>query len=179
MISPEELEVLLRLELASNRTLDWLMERIFSDDDPREAAHALKRLANLMPDENAQPLEAMHYYRGMRHSLSEEDFRWLSTGEDLRQPVLRRERLTLYHRYRELFLLELAVSRKLRRSAMALARDWSGVSGYAHEMAAVTRYRAMLTAAGVLFQLRIPGALDLCDAAAFGLFRMLYLRPAA
>lgn len=177
-MDPDYLDVFLRMERASSQSLDWLMDQIFNGDNSAEAAAQLKRLANLLPDEFAQPHEAMQYYRGMRRSLSEEDFRWLSLGMPP-QPALRRERLAMYRRYRELFEIELAFARKLRRSTMALSRDWSGLGDYTVEMVNVARYKGMLSAAGVLFRWRIPGALDLCDAAAFGLFRMLYLRPVA
>ena len=179
-MDPHELEALLRLELAANRTLDWLMHRIFTEQTPDEAIETLKGIANQMPPHEDHPLAAMGYYRGMREMLSEEDFRWPGCDMVERSTEgVRRDRLRVYRRYRELFEMEIALVRRQRRGRMALARDWSHLQSYAREDMIIWRYRLMLRFAGTLFRMRVPGALDFCDEAVFRILRTLYFVPVA
>jgi hypothetical protein len=105
---------------------------------------------------------AILYYRGMREALDEEASRWLQfESKDAASIKLRRERITQYARYRQLFELEIAIARKQNRASP-------------RGPVAVLRYRTMLRLAGLLFRAGIPGGSDLCDAAASGLFRITY-----
>ncbi|HEY3936520.1 MAG TPA: hypothetical protein VGL97_03780 [Bryobacteraceae bacterium] len=105
---------------------------------------------------------AIQYYRGMREALDEEASRWLqfeTMGAVAGQ--LRRERITQYARYRQLFEWEIAIARAQRDASLG-------------ERLAVLRYRATLRLAGLLLRGGIPGGSDLCDAAASGLVRITY-----
>jgi hypothetical protein len=138
-------------------------------------------LAERDASQPSDSLTTLDYYRGMRGSLGEADFRW----REIEFPTapettnnLRRQRILQYHQYRELFDLEIAIARKQKRAAMALSHDWSGMAGYFRESLQIAKYRGMLRLAGLLYISRIPGALDLCDAAAFEMFRLGYRRDA-
>ena len=176
MVPDEDLEVFLQTEIAASRSLDWLCERIFAGEDPNRARAELKRLANVEAAEPGSSLSALHFLRGMRIALAEDEFRWLAfTGSRADRRQMRRQRLAQYHRYRELFELEIRLARKLKRSRMALSNDWSSMESYLHESAELVKAASMLWAAGILYKLEMPGGLDLCDAAAFTAFRTIYL----
>ena len=170
------------------------MGQIFEGKSPEEARELLKLLAAKWQaeDHDSPAEEAFRYYRGMRASLDEDAFRWGSLigmsatvggtvqtepepkpAEDPRS--LRRERLVKYNRHRELFELEIKLARKVQRDAMALGEDWSQMESYLRDAALMTKASWMLWLAGILFKLKLPGAIDVCDAAAFELFRSVYL----
>jgi hypothetical protein len=130
----------------------WLMDR----------NELFQRLIAQDPEEEQRVAAAAEYYREMRAALDETDFRWLQFGEaPSAASRLRRERMTIYGRYRKLFELEIA------RPEASL---WEKVT--------LLRYRAMLVLASMLFRFAIPGALDLCDAAVFRMIRIAFLQTA-
>jgi hypothetical protein len=156
-------------------------QRLDHGEDPAEAAHLFKALAEGDASRASDSFTTLGYYRGMRGSLGEADFRWrefeFPTAPEATND-LRRQRILQYYQYRELFDREIAIARKQKRAAMALGHDWSEMAGYFRESLQVAKYRCMLRLAGLLYISRIPGALDLCDAAAFEMFRLAYRRDA-
>ncbi len=116
----------------------------------------------------------------MRWALDFAEVRWLGLDAPrLETRRLRREYAEQYRRYRELFELEVAGARRQKAAGMALAQNWAGLRSSLCEDMATWRLFLTLRAAGLMFRFGVPGALDLCDSAAFGMFRLLYLRPAA
>jgi hypothetical protein len=175
-----DLEALLRLNASVNLERESLRNRIVDDESPQDPTKILQRVANEIDAENRDPLEALGYYRGMRWALDLDDMRWLGIDAPRRGTrQLRREQLEQYRRYCELFELEMTVVRRQKAAGMALAQNWSGVESSLRNDIATWRLRLMLRAAGLMFRFGVPGALDVCDSAVFGMFRLLYLRPAA
>src|SRR5579875_1518828 len=141
-MNPNELELLLRMELAANRTVESLMDRIFNDEDASEAVNALRRLALQLPPEDGHIMSALGYYRGMRWALDAGDTRWLAfdaPSEDKKR--MRRECAEQFRRYRELFEVEIAISRRQKSAGMALAQDWSGLESSLREDFEAARFR--------------------------------------
>jgi hypothetical protein len=176
---PDEIEVLLREELALNQALDRLVGGVLKQESPEDSRKALLRIASEHPDDPMQGVEAMIYYRGMRTALNEDDFRWgtfldLPPSERWR---IRKTRLAQYNKYLQLFELEIKLGRTLRHSSIALGSDWSSLDLDLAEQIQIMGHRLALRFAALLFRLSIPGGLDYCDSAAFRLFRMVYLRP--
>ncbi len=165
--------------MAVSRRLDHLVERICGEDEADEARETLKRIANQCADEFRQGLDALIYYRGMRAALNEDDFRWgaLQVSSPDERSRLRRERLDQYHRHLELFELEMKLARTTYRSSLALNGNWSRMEDEFREGIVIAKERFILRCAGLLYRLNLPGAMDLCDAAAFELFSLFYLRP--
>jgi hypothetical protein len=179
-MNPSELEALLRLDASVTHKLARPPEGIVNDQRSRAAAQTLQCLANESDAESSEPIAAIGYYRGMRWALDIGDLRWLGLSAPTPSTKqLRREYAEQYCRYRELFELEVAIARRQKAAGMALAQNWTGLRSSLREDAATWRLRLMLRAAGLMFRFGVPGALDLCDSAVFGMFRLLYLRPAA
>jgi hypothetical protein len=178
-VRPDKIEDLLRREILANQSLDIVIDRVLNNEGPEEALEICKRLANQCPDLNPNSTTALEYSRFMQSTLNEEEFRWLQLdGADTGSKRIRRDRIVMYRRLKKLFDMEIAISRKQKRSCMALSGDWSGVGRYVRESATIARYRLLLSVAGLLFSAGIPGARDLCDAAVFGIFRTVYLSAA-
>jgi hypothetical protein len=155
------------------------MTRFLHEENTRKWPAPFQRLAernqNLAEgdaeEEDRRMNAAAEYYREMRAALDETDFRWLQLGE--KQPAqntMRRNRVEIYTRYRKLFVLEIAGSCRAKQTASS--DRWSA---RAFEL---LRYRAMLSLASLLFRYAIPGALDVCDAAVFGMIRIAWLQTA-
>ena len=87
---------------------------------------------------------------------------------------LRKERLAQYGRFRELFEIEIRTGLKIRRSAMAVGADWSLMGMYCRDWVTMMRAHLFLRMAGWLFRWYIPGAADVCDAVAFGMYESAY-----
>ena len=167
----------LRCEIEANQKLSSLLDDVFSGVRPEEARELLRLAAARWEDDCAKDAaEALRFYNGMKSALSEEDFRWCAIASpflDRRQ--LRKARLAQYNRHRELFELEIGLALRIRRSAIALSGDWSQLEEYCREALRMARAKGMLWLAGRLFRLRVPGAVDLCDAAAFLMVSSAYL----
>jgi hypothetical protein len=134
----------------------------------------LRRLAAQCEAGDFAESDVFGYYGGMLSALSEDDFRWgASPFVDRRK--LRRERFSQYRRYRELFELEVRLIRERERCRMTRSADWSSMAAHMREAAGTAKAFALLRLAGIWFKLGIPGARDICDAAAFGLFSASYL----
>jgi hypothetical protein len=176
---PENMERSAQGEIAVTRMLDRLIERICDEDEAEEAQATLKRIANQCAGEFRQGLDALIYYRGMRAALNEDDFRWgaLQVSAPEERNRLRRERLNQYQRHLELFELEMKLARKTYRSSLALSGNWSRLEEEFREGMVIAKERLILRCAGLLYRFNLPGAMDLCDAAAFELFSLFYLRP--
>jgi hypothetical protein len=172
----EEIELFPPFEVEANSAIDDLLEQIMTGDNPEEAKALLERLALQYPDDAPTALCALAYYRGMRSALSEEEFRWFGVDAPVNRKMLRRERLQQYKRYRELFEIEVEGTRRQKASVMALQKDWSQLGEHINGAVRLARSRWMLRAAGVLYRIGVPGALDVCDAAAFQLFRAAYIQ---
>lgn len=143
------------------------------------ASAALKRIANIDHTEAAMPSsQAVESSRAMRQSLDEEDFRWLCFDES-NAASIRRERHRVFRQHLGLFELELQLTRRLRRRAMAESQDWSGFRSYVVESVLLWKPRLMLRVAGYLFRLGIPGARDFVDAAVYVALRRLYFAAPA
>jgi hypothetical protein len=171
----DEIEDLLRREILANLSLETLMDRVLTGHDSEEALEMCKRLSNGYPDPNPSSTVALEYSRLMRNALREEEFRWLHfERSDRACKQMRRDRIVLYRRLKALFDLEIRTARRQKRCCMALAGDWSKLGDYLRESFAVARYRCLLSVAGLLFRVGIPGAGDVCDAAVFGIFRTIY-----
>ncbi len=115
----------------------------------------------------------------MRVSLDEHIFRWRTLEPESDPASLpghedRQERLTQFNRYRELFALEISGARQLYREAMARDQDWSSLPDYLAESLFLGFQSCALHLAGLFYRLRIPGASDICDAAAYGMVRQSY-----
>jgi hypothetical protein len=175
-----DFEEFIRQEIAANRTLGSLMARIFEEENPDEARELLRQLASKWDDDDSTgSAEAFRFYRGMRDALDEEPFRWGSMVEPVANVKQRRMAcLTQYRRHRQLFGLEIKLAHKVQRSAMAVESDWSGAEQYVRDAALMAKASAMLLLAEWLFRLNLPGALDVCDAAAFELFHSAYFAEA-
>jgi hypothetical protein len=172
----DEFEIRWQRALAATRSLDCLLANLSDGKDPN-ATDVLRLLASGDHNSSSPALSALGYYRCMQEMLNEEEFRWATLEfpkDTQRTKVLRRERFTQYHRHRELFDLEISVARKQKRATMALSHDWSGMADYVAEGLQLAKYRCMLRLAGLLYRSGIPGALDVCDAAAFAIFRLTY-----
>jgi hypothetical protein len=177
----DDVEIRRQWALAATRSLDCLLANLSDGKDP-DAADVLRLLASDDLNVDSPSLSALSYYRCMRGMLSEEEFRWVTLEfpkEHQRTKTLRRERFLQYQRHRELFDLEITVARKQKRATMALSNDWSGMAEYVREGLQLATYRLMLHFAGLLYISGIPGAIDVCDAAAFGMFRLTYRLPVA
>ena len=176
----DKLEGLLHLRIAESRTLEYQVGPIFNDESAQQALETLTVVADQGEAGGSDPLVALDYYRGMRSAMDVNDIRWLGFDAPAAEiKRLRREYAQQYRQYRELFELEMGIARRHNSAAMAFARDWSGIGSSLRDAVAVWRFRLMLHAAGLMFRLGVPGALDVCDLGAFGIFRLLYLRPAA
>ena len=141
---------------------------------------SLLRLANLYPEEEPRTLTLLEYYAGMQKALEEDHALDLFLPQAKAITTMgRRQRLNLYKRYRELFVLEIRLARRQKRTAMALSGDWSSMPAYLREAAELGRYRAMLWTAGLIYASGVPGALDVCHRAAAGMFRSAYLASQA
>jgi hypothetical protein len=152
------------------------MQRILEDDGAEEVRRELSRLANSYPDEEPCTLTVLEYYAGMQTALKEDHALDLFLPQAKAITTMeRRQRLKLYKRYRELFVLEIRLARRQKRTAMALAGDWSSMPAYWREAAELGRYRVMLWMAGLIYTSGAPGALDVCHRAAAGMFRSAYL----
>lgn len=176
-MTDKHFEVFIQQQIAAHQTLRWLMERIFQEADASEARALLRQLAVRWQEEDhdSPAEEAFRFYRGMRSAL-DEDAVWRGSQRQETPEGGLSERLARYRRYRHLFELEIKLARKCQRDAMALCRDWSEMDGYLREGMVMAKAGWTLWFAGVLFRLRFPGALGLCDGAAFELFRTVYLR---
>ena len=170
---------LLQREIAANQSLDLLIDQILNGDMSEESLARLMEFRNDHSDEDKTSIAALEYSRAMRSALSEEEFRWLQLDDSHAVAKnRRRDRAAMYHRLKKSFDVEIALSRKQKRSCMALARDWSTLDAYVRESLTIARCRFFLNLAGLLFRAGIPGASDLCDAAVFGIFRVVYLSAA-
>ena len=171
-----DIDPLLSQEIATNRALLCLLERIIRERDPQDTREALQRITMEPDPEAALWIDALGYYSGMRAALGEEDFRWLrlADGPVIDAKKLRRRRVAQYQRHRELFELEMLLVRKVQRAGMALSGNWSHLWPYLLGSAAIVKACWMLRAAEKLYWLGMPGALDLCDAGAFEMFRLVY-----
>jgi hypothetical protein len=168
----------IRREIAAHQTLARLMESIYHNQSPEQARAALRTAADKWRgEERDTPAdEALRFYAGMRAALDEDEFRWGSMVCPTKSQKARRaERLVQYGRHRELFHLEIKLARKTQRQAMALSGDWSQMDAYLKDSALMAKASWMLWLAGVLFRFKVPGSLDICDAAVFELFRSVYL----
>lgn len=172
---PRNIEDLLRREIAVNQSLEALIDRVLNDNGPEEAMRICKRMANEHLDTEPHSTTAMEYSRLMRNTLSEDQFRRIQFDcpeKTCRQ--IHRDRVRMYRRLKKLFDLEIAISRKQKRSCMALAGDWSALAEYVFESLTIARYQCLLSIAGWLFRAGLPGARGVCDAAVFGIFRTVY-----
>jgi len=176
-MADKHFEVFIQQQIAAHQTLRWLMDRIFNEANAGEARALLRQLAVKwqQEDHDSPAEEAFRFYRGMRSALDEDTLREGSQRPNNPRSD-RSERLARYRRYRHLFELEIKLARECQRNVMALGKDWSQMEGYLHEGMVMTKAVWTLWFAGVLFRLRFPGALGLCDGAAFVLFRTVYLR---
>jgi len=170
-----DFQLLLRMRMAENRWAMHHMQRVLDDQDAEESRRQLKRLANLYPDDEPHALTAIEYYAGMQSAIEEDHALdlFLPAGKSASMSE-RRERFKLYQRYRELFVLEIRLARRQKRTAIALSGDWSSLPAYLSESAELGRNRIMLWAAGLLYLSGVPGALDVCHRAAAGMFRNTY-----
>jgi hypothetical protein len=176
-MAEKDFEVFIQQQIAAHQTLRWLMEWIFEEADNKEARVLLRQLAIRWQEEDhdSPAEEAFRFYRGMRSSLDEDTW-WPSSASGEKSNGVRAGRLKRYRRYRHLFELEIRLARECQLNAMALNRDWSEMERYMSDGMVTIKASWTLWFAGVLFRLRFPGALGLCDGAAFELFRAVYLR---
>lgn len=180
-MSEDLIEELLKREIRASQEIETLLDEHFQGSACTDGLNVLKRVENsAQENEPVGNLNALDYSRQMQRLLAEEEFRWLElTNAQSESRTRRRERALLYRRLKKLFGLEVSLTRKQKRAAMALANDWSGLRQYVRESATILRYRAMLTLAGWMFATGVPGACDICDAAVFGIVRTVYLPVAA
>lgn len=152
------------------------MEIPLKQDGWLEAKERLTQLAPEWDLDSANSLQAIQFLSGMRGALDEDDFRWSAiSGPLVDRRKLRRERLVKYNRHRQLFELEVQITREAERAGMAEQENWSGIGKHAWNGLKILKGRAMLRLAGLLYWLEMPGGLDVCDAGAFEMFRSAYL----
>jgi len=162
-----------RERVEQDQNLNRLLDRMFGDQ-PGDARELLCRMTEKWDaEDDGGSAEAIRLYAGMASSLSEEDFRWCASAAVDRKK-LRKERLAQYGRFRELFEMEIRTGLKIRRSAMAVGADWSSMGVYCRDWVTMMRAHLLLRMAGWLFRWHIPGAADLCDAVAFGMYESVY-----
>jgi hypothetical protein len=174
----DELEVLLRAEMHANQAIEWLLDRLFNDEEPDDALAVLKEIAERFDDDTPNRLETIAHYRGMRSSLDEQDFIW-GASQNLKPSVLRmlrHSRRRQYLQYLEMFELNVQLTLVGRKSSMALSSDWSALDKYISDGALMLKCRLQLRYAAELFRWSRPGALDRCDGAVFAILRLVYLR---
>ncbi len=173
VLTKEELAFIAITEKARIKTVENFMDRIMRDESAEEAARLLKLIAQ-QDMEAPSSVNLLTFYTGMKHALSEADFRGIGDAAELPRAsaiATRRERHKQFIQYRELFELELKLTRRMRRAAMAVGENWSDLPTYLSDMPLGLRPRLILRWAGISYRLGIPGAMDFCDAAATSLMR--------
>jgi hypothetical protein len=172
----EQMEVYLRLRIAEGKTIGRLLDGVMNGESPGDAIQLLQRLAAATPETDSPTANAISYLGGMCRALDEQEFRTLGLEPSpLEARQTRRQRIALYNRHRVLFEMELGYARKQKAQGMATRADWSEVEKHFRASVKLARAKTMLRLAGWLYRAQLPGAKDLCEAAAYTLFRVIYL----
>ena len=173
-----KIEIYLGLRLAKTVSLDYLLREIMDNRSQEEARRQLRLIASRAYVDADPSDTALTHLGGMLAALDEQEFRALDLAPPPAEAFqLRSERITQYSRHRQLFLLELALCRRIKRNTMAASQDWSPLEGYTREGFSILKARAMFRLAGWMYRWHIPGGQDMADAAAYVMFRLLYAAP--